>query len=74
MSLFIVSGSLSTFESHFRVQAGECYHLYSGYQLTKMADYIQPEILRTRLEEICLQVKVGSVFCTVKFTLNYTPN
>ena len=41
-----------------RVQPGECYHLYTGLQETQLQDYLPPEILRTRLEELCLQIKV----------------
>ncbi|PVD36953.1 hypothetical protein C0Q70_03946 [Pomacea canaliculata] len=41
-----------------RVQPGYCYHLYTELQWMEMADYIPPEILRTRLEELCLQIKL----------------
>ena len=42
----------------FRVQAGECYHLFTRYHLDQLQDYLLPEILRTRLEELCLQIKL----------------
>ena len=41
-----------------RVQPGECYHLFTRFHLDKLEDYLLPEILRTRLEEICLQIKL----------------
>ena len=41
-----------------RVQPGECYHLYTSYQEKLLADYQLPEMLRTRLEELCLHIKV----------------
>ncbi|KAF2369076.1 Helicase-associated domain [Trinorchestia longiramus] len=41
-----------------RVQEGICYHLFSRIREEQLADYPLPEILRTRLEEIVLQVKI----------------
>ncbi|CAH1775187.1 unnamed protein product [Owenia fusiformis] len=41
-----------------RVQPGVCYHLYTGLDESKFDDYQLPEILRTRLEELCLQIKL----------------
>ncbi|XP_064642858.1 ATP-dependent DNA/RNA helicase DHX36-like isoform X2 [Lineus longissimus] len=41
-----------------RVQPGVCYHLYTRYQHEKLEDYQLPEMLRTRLEELCLQIKL----------------
>nr|KAG5698926.1 hypothetical protein BaRGS_024847 [Batillaria attramentaria] len=41
-----------------RVQPGECYHLYTGLKWMDMIDYLPPEMLRTRLEELCLQIKL----------------
>ena len=46
----------------YRVQAGYCYHLYTGLKWLEMIDYLPPEMLRTRLEELCLQIKVR--FCS----------
>jgi len=43
-----------------RVQPGECYHLYTAFHEAQFADYQLPEMLRTRLEELCLQIKVKS--------------
>ncbi|XP_037089684.1 LOW QUALITY PROTEIN: ATP-dependent DNA/RNA helicase DHX36-like, partial [Pollicipes pollicipes] len=41
-----------------RVQPGKCYHLYSRAREATLPDYPVPEILRTRLEELCLQIKI----------------
>ncbi|XP_053390131.1 ATP-dependent DNA/RNA helicase DHX36-like, partial [Mercenaria mercenaria] len=52
-----------------RVQPGECYHLYTSLQESLMLDYLPPEILRTRLEELCLQIKylkLGEIMPFVK--------
>lgn len=42
-----------------RVQPGHCYHLYNGLRASLLDDYQLPEILRTPLEELCLQIKVN---------------
>ncbi|XP_022089221.1 ATP-dependent RNA helicase DHX36-like [Acanthaster planci] len=47
-----------------RVQPGECYHLYSQLKAAMLADYQLPEMLRTPLDELCLQIKslkLGSI-------------
>ncbi|XP_063227825.1 ATP-dependent DNA/RNA helicase DHX36-like isoform X2 [Bacillus rossius redtenbacheri] len=41
-----------------RVQPGICYHLYSKAREMILADYPLPEMLRTRLEEVILQLKI----------------
>ncbi|ORX48084.1 P-loop containing nucleoside triphosphate hydrolase protein [Piromyces finnis] len=41
-----------------RVRNGYCYKLYTRKRYQSMADYQMAEILRTPLEEVCLQVKV----------------
>ncbi|XP_078524019.1 ATP-dependent DNA/RNA helicase DHX36 isoform X3 [Lissotriton helveticus] len=41
-----------------RVQPGYCYHLYNSLRDSLLEDYQLPEILRTPLEELCLQVKI----------------
>jgi ATP-dependent RNA helicase DHX36 len=41
-----------------RVQRGTCYRLYSRARFATMAGFQSPEMLRTPLEEICLQVKL----------------
>lgn len=44
-----------------RVQAGHCFHLFTSLQYDEMKEYIAPEILRTRLEELCLMIKVAAI-------------
>lgn len=44
-----------------RVQAGHCFHLFTSLQYEEMKEYIAPEILRTRLEELCLMIKVAAI-------------
>ncbi|XP_053566041.1 ATP-dependent DNA/RNA helicase DHX36 [Bombina bombina] len=41
-----------------RVQPGYCYHLYNGLRESLLNDYQLPEIVRTPLEELCLQIKI----------------
>ncbi|CAI9785408.1 unnamed protein product [Fraxinus pennsylvanica] len=40
-----------------RVQPGECYHIYPRCVYDAFADYQLPEILRTPLQSLCLQIK-----------------
>ncbi|MEQ2252604.1 ATP-dependent DNA/RNA helicase dhx36, partial [Ilyodon furcidens] len=40
-----------------RVQPGKCYHLYNGLRSSLLESYQLPEIMRTPLEELCLQIK-----------------
>lgn len=42
----------------FRVKAGVCYHLYSKAREMALDQYPLPEMLRTRLEEVILQIKM----------------
>ncbi|KAK6921676.1 Double-stranded RNA-binding domain [Dillenia turbinata] len=47
-----------------RVQPGECYHFYPRCVYDAFADYQLPEILRTPLQSLCLQIKslkLGSI-------------
>eukprot|EP00794_Sanderia_malayensis_P015883 gene15883-17483_t len=44
-----------------RVQAGYCFHMFTKYQAEILAEYQDPEILRTPLEELCLQIKILSL-------------
>ncbi|XP_072985562.1 DExH-box ATP-dependent RNA helicase DExH3-like [Typha latifolia] len=47
-----------------RVQPGECYHLYPRCVYDVFADYQLPELLRTPLQSLCLQIKslrLGSI-------------
>jgi len=41
-----------------RVRAGTCFRLYSGARYHNMEPFETPEMLRTPLEEICLQIKL----------------
>ena len=43
---------------HSRVRPGKCYHLYNGLRASLLDAYQLPEIMRTPLEELCLQIKV----------------
>jgi ATP-dependent RNA helicase DHX36 len=47
-----------------RVQPGECYHLYPKCVYDAFIDYQLPELLRTPLQSLCLQIKslqLGSI-------------
>jgi len=47
-----------------RVHPGECYHLYPRCVYEAFAEYQLPELLRTPLNSLCLQIKslqVGSI-------------
>ncbi|GAB2295267.1 hypothetical protein Dimus_029440 [Dionaea muscipula] len=47
-----------------RVQSGECFHLYPRCVYEAFADYQLPELLRTPLQSLCLQIKslrLGSI-------------
>uniref|UniRef100_A0A8C2H588 RNA helicase n=1 Tax=Cyprinus carpio TaxID=7962 RepID=A0A8C2H588_CYPCA len=37
---------------------GKCYHLYNGLRASLLDNYQLPEIQRTPLEELCLQIKI----------------
>ncbi|XP_055346916.1 ATP-dependent DNA/RNA helicase DHX36-like [Paramacrobiotus metropolitanus] len=41
-----------------RVTSGHCYRLYTSHQFGKFSPYPLPEIQRTPLEELCLQLKL----------------
>nr|XP_055030353.1 ATP-dependent DNA/RNA helicase DHX36 [Misgurnus anguillicaudatus] len=41
-----------------RVSPGKCYHLYNGLRASLLESYQLPEIQRTPLEELCLQIKI----------------
>ncbi|XP_018426680.1 PREDICTED: ATP-dependent RNA helicase DHX36 [Nanorana parkeri] len=41
-----------------RVKPGCCYHLYNSLRDMLLDDYQLPEIVRTPLEELCLQIKI----------------
>ncbi|XP_059930953.1 ATP-dependent DNA/RNA helicase DHX36 [Gadus macrocephalus] len=41
-----------------RVRPGKCYHLYNKLRASLLDAYQLPEIMRTPLEELCLQIKI----------------
>ena len=41
-----------------RVQPGICYHLYTRAREMTLNQYVVPEMLRTRLEEVILKIKI----------------
>ncbi|OWA50925.1 ATP-dependent RNA helicase DHX36 [Hypsibius exemplaris] len=41
-----------------RVKSGVCYHLFTSYQYNKLEQFPLPEMKRTRLDELCLQLKM----------------
>lgn len=41
-----------------RIQPGVCYHLFTRWRESQLDDYPLPEILRIRLEELCLKIKL----------------
>ena len=51
-----------------RVQPGYCFHLFTQPRAQSLDDYQLPEMLRTPLEELCLQIKVHArTFAMLKF-------
>ena len=40
------------------MREGYCFHLYSSARESRLADFTTPEILRTPLDALCLQIKV----------------
>jgi len=42
-----------------RVQPGVCYHLYTRYHESILTEAQKPEIMRMRLESVCMDVKVS---------------
>ena len=68
----IYCNTLAQNETHTHIhirtytQAGVCYHLYPTGAHEQMNEYQLAEILRTPLEELCLQVmQRGAVCCRV---------
>jgi len=41
-----------------RVQPGYCFHLFTRFRAESLDDYQLPEMMRTPLEELCLQIKI----------------
>ncbi|XP_026171488.1 ATP-dependent DNA/RNA helicase DHX36 [Mastacembelus armatus] len=50
-----------------RVCPGKCYHLYNGLRASLMDAYQLPEIMRTPLEELCLQIKILKLGSIARF-------
>ncbi|XP_023247427.1 ATP-dependent RNA helicase DHX36 isoform X2 [Copidosoma floridanum] len=81
MSNFDVMNNLQTLEAEWvscanakqrrgragRVKPGVCYHLYTKARAQTFDEYPQPEMLRTRLEEVILQVKILQIGKAHKF-------
>ncbi|XP_061916273.1 ATP-dependent DNA/RNA helicase DHX36 [Entelurus aequoreus] len=56
-----------------RVCPGKCYHFYNGLRASLLDDYQLPEIMRTPLEELCLQIKIlklGSIAVFLQKTID----
>lgn len=53
-----------------RVQPGVCYHLYSRAREARFEQYPLPEMLRTRLEEVILQIKILQLGKAKQFLAN----
>ena len=52
-----------------RVQAGHCFRLYSAWKHMNFEEFQPPEMLRTPLEELVLQLKVIIAgYCRKLFT------
>ena len=50
-----------------RVQAGHCFHVFTKFQHDKMAEFQLPEMLRTPLEELVLQIKILNLGPALEF-------
>ncbi|KAJ0910906.1 putative hydrolase [Helianthus annuus] len=55
-----------------RCQAGICYHLYSKLRAASLLEFQVPEIKRTPIEELCLQVKLLDPSCKIEDFLKKT--
>ncbi|KAJ0446580.1 putative RNA helicase [Helianthus annuus] len=55
-----------------RCQPGICYHLYSKLRAASLAEFQEPEIKRTPIEELCLQVKLLNPDCKIEDFLKKT--
>lgn len=50
-----------------RVRPGKCYHLYNSLRASLLDAYQLPEIMRTPLEELCLQIKILKLGSIARF-------
>nr|XP_043639978.1 DExH-box ATP-dependent RNA helicase DExH6-like [Erigeron canadensis] len=55
-----------------RCQPGICYHLYSKLRAASLPEFQVPEIKRTPIEELCLQVKLLDPSCKIEDFLKKT--
>ncbi|CAI9275397.1 unnamed protein product [Lactuca saligna] len=55
-----------------RCQPGICYHLYSKLRAASLPEFQVPEIKRTPIEELCLQVKILDPGCKIEDFLKKT--
>ncbi|CAH8467883.1 unnamed protein product [Schistosoma bovis] len=54
-----------------RVQPGICYHLFPSYVYNNvMSDFLQPEMLRVRLEDVILRIKLLGLGRVKSFLIN----
>lgn len=58
------------FHTLCRVKSGECYHMYSKARGMTFDHYPLPEMLRTRLEEVILQIKILQLGKAKEFLAN----
>ena len=56
--LYCVMKDFLALSLSYRVQSGHCLRLYTRWHYDKMLEYQLPEMLRTPLEELILQIKV----------------
>lgn len=56
-----------------RVQPGYCFHLFTQLRAQSLDDYQLPEMLRTPLEELCLQIKVQFLFILERVKYHFVP-
>lgn len=56
-----------------RVHPGYCFHLFTQLRAQSLDDYQLPEMLRTPLEELCLQIKVQLLFILERVKYHFVP-
>ena len=58
MYIFTPKSHKSDLKISGRVQSGECYHLFTRAREMMLDSFLEPEILRVRLDEVILSVKI----------------